>query len=112
MKVNSQNHDATAFGHKIRITKRMVQLSNGRTMDEYSAMRGNQFLDTTSSDGRMRVVVNDLEGRLGSYITTADKYFATPVSDFVNGVVRKMKNPALRKRYNAIQKAGAKTAEA
>lgn len=112
MKVNSQNHDATAFGNRIRIAKRMIGLPNGHTTEAHYAMRGKQLLGITGYDGAMRVAVNDLEGRLGTYITTADKYFATPVKDFFNGVARKVKNPELRKRYNAIQQASSKAAEA
>ena len=114
MKVNSQNHDATAFGHRIRIAKRLVTLPNGHTMEEHFAMRGNKRLgfENTGCDGKMRVPFNDLEERLGTYIITADKYFASPVKDFFNGVARKITNPELRKRYNAINKASSKTAEA
>lgn len=112
MKVNSQNHDATAFGNKIRITKRMVGLPNGHTMEEYSAKRGKKILGTTSYDGKMRVAYNDLEGRIDSYIIKADEYFASPIKDFFNGVARKIINPKLRKRYNAIQQASSKAAEA
>lgn len=87
MHINPQSPDSMAFGNKVRIVKAIAESKTEPAV--YVAKRGEKLL------GRVRNQNGDMKAtsvyNFNSYTSNAKTYYATPISDFFNGLARKIK---------------------
>lgn len=99
------NLNDTTFGNKPRLLKnRIVKLKNGYTVKTDIIKRGKKIMGRVNPQGI--VVAAYLNVATGTTRTCRVKgmvFYGTPIKDFFQGIIRRIKNPKLTLRHMNIK---------